>query len=51
MRFSMEWRLKSWIDLIRKGKIEGQHFKENSYIIFTSVGAGMNINAIVYRFK
>ena len=38
-------------DLIRKGKIEGQHFKENSYIIFTSVGAGMNINAIVYRFK
>nr|DAW46301.1 MAG TPA: hypothetical protein [Bacteriophage sp.] len=21
MRFSMEWRLRSWIDLIRKGKI------------------------------
>lgn len=37
-------------DLIRKGKLKGQSFKAGSYIIFTSVGAGMNINAIVYRF-
>lgn len=37
-------------DLIRKGKMEGQSFKEKGNIVFTSVGAGMNINAIVYRF-
>lgn len=37
-------------DLIRRGKMEGQSFKPNSYIVFTSVGAGMNINAIVYKF-
>ena len=37
-------------DLIRKGKMEGQSFRENSNILFASVGAGMNINALVYRF-
>jgi len=37
-------------DLIRKGKMEGQSFKPGSYIIFTSAGAGMNINCVVYRF-
>lgn len=38
-------------DLIRKGKMEGQSFKDHSYIVMTSVGAGMNINAIVYKFS
>ncbi|MBC7557368.1 MAG: 3-oxoacyl-ACP synthase III family protein [Chryseobacterium sp.] len=37
-------------DLIIKGKIENQSFKEGGNIVFASVGAGMNINAIVYRF-
>lgn len=37
-------------DLILKGKMKNQQFKEKSNIVFTSVGAGMNINAIVYRF-
>lgn len=37
-------------DLIKKGKMEGHSFKDNSYILFASVGAGMNINAIVYKF-
>ncbi|WHF51518.1 ketoacyl-ACP synthase III [Chryseobacterium gotjawalense] len=37
-------------DLIIKGKMKGQSFKEKGNIVFTSVGAGMNINAIVYRF-
>jgi 3-oxoacyl-[acyl-carrier-protein] synthase-3 len=37
-------------DLIRKGKLDGHSFKEKGNIVFTSVGAGMNINAIVYRF-
>ncbi len=37
-------------DLIIKGKMENQNFKEHGNIVFASVGAGMNINAIVYRF-
>lgn len=37
-------------DIIIKEEMKGQRFKEHGNIIFTSVGAGMNINAIVYRF-
>ena len=37
-------------DLIMTGQMEGQEFKEKGNIVFASVGAGMNINAIVYRF-
>lgn len=37
-------------DLIIKGKMQGQTFKEKGNIVMTSVGAGMNINAIVYKF-
>ena len=38
------------LDLIMKGKMGGQQFKEGDLIVFASVGAGMNINALVYRF-
>lgn len=37
-------------DLIRKGKMAGQHFSPGDHIIFASVGAGMNINCVVYKF-
>lgn len=37
-------------NLIIKGKMDNQSFKEGGNIVFTSVGAGMNINAIVYKF-
>lgn len=37
-------------DLIQKGEIEGQSFKKGSYVVFASVGAGMNVNAAVYKF-
>lgn len=36
-------------DLLIKGKIENQELHKGDVIIFASVGAGMNINAIVYR--
>lgn len=36
-------------DSIIKGKIENQQLNKGDVIIFASVGAGMNINAIVYR--
>ena len=36
-------------DLIMKGQLEGHSIEKGDVIIFASVGAGMNINAIVYR--
>ncbi|WP_400072196.1 3-oxoacyl-ACP synthase III family protein [Zobellia russellii] len=36
-------------DLVRNGKIENQEVQKGDVIIFASVGAGMNINAVVYR--
>ncbi len=37
-------------DLIRKHQLGDQKFADHGNIVFTSVGAGMNINAVVYRF-
>lgn len=36
-------------DLITKGQIENQEINKGDIIIFASVGAGMNINAFVYK--
>ena len=36
-------------DLIRKEKYQGHHVEKGDLVIFASVGAGMNINAITYR--
>jgi len=38
------------LDLVLKGKIENQQVDKGDVIMLASVGAGMNINAIVYRF-
>ncbi|MBE16890.1 MAG: 3-oxoacyl-ACP synthase III family protein [Dokdonia sp.] len=37
-------------DLVRQGKIKNQEVNKGDVVIFASVGAGMNINAIVYRY-
>ena len=37
-------------DLILKGQLEGQEINKGDIIMFASVGAGMNINAILYQF-
>ena len=37
-------------DLLTNGKIENQELHKGDVIIFASVGAGMNINAIVYKY-
>lgn len=37
------------LDLVIKGKIEEQEVNKGDYAIFCSVGAGMNINSIVYK--
>ena len=36
-------------DLVLNGKMEGQKVEKGDVVMFASVGAGMNINAIVYR--
>jgi len=38
-------------DMVRKGTIEGNHnLKKGDIIIFASVGAGMNVNAVAYKY-
>lgn len=37
------------LDLIRKGDLEGHALNAGDTVVFASVGAGMNINAVVYR--
>ena len=37
-------------DLVRKGKVSNQHLEPGDVILFASVGAGMNINAVCYRY-
>jgi len=37
------------LDLIMKGKLEQHEINSGDTLIFTSVGAGMNINAVIYK--
>ena len=37
-------------DLVRKDKVDAHQLKEGDIILFASVGAGMNINAVCYRY-
>jgi 3-oxoacyl-[acyl-carrier-protein] synthase-3 len=37
------------MDLVVKGKMPQHHVEQGDVVMFASVGAGMNINAIVYR--
>jgi 3-oxoacyl-[acyl-carrier-protein] synthase-3 len=38
------------LDLIVDGKMENHEFNKGDVIVFASVGAGMNINALVYKY-
>ena len=38
------------LDLILKGKLDGHLITRGDVVVFASVGAGMHINAVVYRF-
>ncbi|MFT4679397.1 MAG: 3-oxoacyl-[acyl-carrier-protein] synthase-3 [Flavobacteriales bacterium] len=38
------------LSLIEKGKLQDHSIDEGDIIIFASVGAGMNINAVIYRY-
>ena len=37
-------------DMVTKGKVENQDIQKGDIIMFASVGAGMNINAVVYKY-
>ena len=37
-------------DLLISNRIENQNLRKGDVIIFASVGAGMNVNAFVYRY-
>jgi 3-oxoacyl-[acyl-carrier-protein] synthase III len=36
-------------DTLRRGQIEGHQIQAGDVVLFASVGAGMNINAVCYR--
>ncbi len=38
------------LDLVRKGEIKKHRLEAGDVILFASVGAGMNINAVCYRY-
>lgn len=38
------------LDLVLKNRVDGYEVKPGEYAVFASVGAGMHINAFVYRF-
>lgn len=37
------------LDLVSRGELEGHSLKSGDRVVFASVGAGMNVNALVYR--
>ena len=40
----------SLLDMIKKEELADHNLSEGDVVLFASVGAGMNINAFVYRF-
>jgi 3-oxoacyl-[acyl-carrier-protein] synthase-3 len=38
------------LDLILKNKLGDHQINKGDIVVFTSVGAGMNINSMVYKF-
>lgn len=41
--------LPTLFDLVRRGEVDDQAFHAGDHLVFASVGAGMNVNAVVYR--
>lgn len=42
--------LPTLLDLVLRGKLEGHRIDSGDVVVFASVGAGMNVNSLVYRF-
>jgi 3-oxoacyl-[acyl-carrier-protein] synthase-3 len=41
--------LPTMLDLVRRGKLNNHQLHAGDIVVFASVGAGMNINSMVYR--
>ncbi len=41
--------LPTMLDLVRRGELDGHRLGAGDLVVFASVGAGMNVNAVVYR--
>jgi len=41
--------LPTLLDLIQRGKLDNHKLNSGEIVVFASVGAGMNINSMVYR--
>jgi 3-oxoacyl-[acyl-carrier-protein] synthase III len=37
-------------DMVLEGQIDGHQINKGDVLLFASVGAGMNVNAFVYRY-
>jgi 3-oxoacyl-[acyl-carrier-protein] synthase-3 len=37
-------------DLVRKNEVDGHSLTKGDVILFASVGAGMNVNVVCYRY-
>jgi 3-oxoacyl-[acyl-carrier-protein] synthase-3 len=43
--------LPTMFDLLQKGKLNNHQLKSGDIVLFASVGAGMNINSMVYKMQ
>ena len=41
--------LPTMLDLVQRGKLDNHKLHSGDIVVFASVGAGMNINSMVYR--
>ena len=41
--------LPTMFDLLQRGKLNNHHLNSGDIVVFASVGAGMNINSMVYK--
>jgi 3-oxoacyl-[acyl-carrier-protein] synthase-3 len=41
--------LPTLLDLILKGKLDGHRIAPGDIVVFASVGAGMNVNSMIYK--
>ena len=41
--------LPTMLDLFQRGKLDNHKLRSRDIVVFASVGAGMNINSMVYR--
>jgi 3-oxoacyl-[acyl-carrier-protein] synthase-3 len=56
MPMTVSWLGNSWVatlptmyDLLQRGKLENHRLRSGDIVVFVSMGAGMNVNSMIYR--